>query len=147
MTTMDDGRASAEVVLSLMAFSYGHHAQDVPRRTALRIAIPTAFFLMRPDSGRYNSTYPCATSCSMQCDLIRLRSWEFSIPMWTSIADHRQLFRPKSHWLAKCFYTFMKNTRTPSSSRLAQMNWTVLAWAVGVPLPIVAIIALMRGCS
>lgn len=32
-------------------------------------------------------------------------------------------------------------------ARLARVNWTVLLWAVGVPLPIVLIVALMRGCS
>lgn len=33
--------------------------------------------------------------------------------------------------------------------KLAQgrVNWTILLWAIGVPLPIVLIVALMRGCS
>lgn len=31
--------------------------------------------------------------------------------------------------------------------RRARVNWTVLLWAVGVPLPIVLVVALMRGCS
>ncbi len=41
----------------------------------------------------------------------------------------------------------MKTNPSCSPGRLAQVNWTILAWAIGVPLPIVAIIALMRGCS
>ena len=77
----------------------------------------------------------------------QLMSGKLSVSMCPSTADYSQPFRPQNDWLAQCFYTFMKTTLTPSSSRLAQMNWTVLAWAVGVPLPIVAIIALMRGCS
>lgn len=32
-------------------------------------------------------------------------------------------------------------------ARVGRINWTVLLWAVGVPLPIVLIIGLMRGCS
>jgi hypothetical protein len=32
-------------------------------------------------------------------------------------------------------------------SRRAQVNWTVLLWAIGVPLPIVLIVGLLRGCS
>lgn len=32
-------------------------------------------------------------------------------------------------------------------SRLGRVNWTILLWAIGVPLPIVLIVALMRGCS
>lgn len=32
-------------------------------------------------------------------------------------------------------------------SRLAKVNWTVLLWAIGVPLPIVLIVAMFRGCS
>lgn len=35
----------------------------------------------------------------------------------------------------------------PSLPRRGRVNWTVLLWAVGVPLPIVLIVALMRGCS
>ena len=35
----------------------------------------------------------------------------------------------------------------PTTTRLGQVNWTVLSWAVGVPLPIVLIIGLLRGCS
>lgn len=31
--------------------------------------------------------------------------------------------------------------------RAARVNWTVLLWAIGVPLPIVLIVALMRGCG
>ena len=56
----------------------------------------------------------------------------------------RKAMYPLSNlWHKNGFYKFMKNTY----SRLARVNWTILAWAVGVPLPIVAIIALMRGCS
>ncbi len=47
------------------------------------------------------------------------------------------------HWHSARFIALMKN----NLSRLAAVNWTVLAWAVGVPLPLVAIIALVRGCS
>lgn len=36
---------------------------------------------------------------------------------------------------------------TPRTSLLGRVNWTVLLWAIGVPLPIVLIVALMRGCS
>ena len=32
-------------------------------------------------------------------------------------------------------------------TRLGRANWTLVAWAIGIPLPIVAVIALMRGCS
>jgi hypothetical protein len=32
-------------------------------------------------------------------------------------------------------------------SVLGRVNWTVLLWAIGVPLPIVLIVALMRGCG
>lgn len=32
-------------------------------------------------------------------------------------------------------------------TRLGRANWTIIAWALGVPLPILAIIAFMRGCS
>jgi hypothetical protein len=40
------------------------------------------------------------------------------------------------------------HTTAPSGmTRLAKVNWTVLMWAIGVPLPLVGIIALMRGCS
>ena len=31
-------------------------------------------------------------------------------------------------------------------SRFAAVNWSVLLWAIGVPIPIVLIVALMRGC-
>ena len=34
-----------------------------------------------------------------------------------------------------------------SKSRFAGVNWTVLLWAIGIPLPIVLIVALFRGCS
>jgi len=37
--------------------------------------------------------------------------------------------------------------RTFLSVRWGAVNWTVLAWAVGVPIPLVLIIGLMRGCS
>jgi hypothetical protein len=33
------------------------------------------------------------------------------------------------------------------TQRSGRVNWTVLLWAVGVPLPIVLIVALLRGCS
>jgi hypothetical protein len=33
------------------------------------------------------------------------------------------------------------------SSRLARVNWTILLWAIGVPLPIVLLVALFRGCG
>lgn len=38
---------------------------------------------------------------------------------------------------------------SPSTSptRSGRVNWTVLLWAVGVPLPIVLIVALLRGCQ
>ncbi len=32
-------------------------------------------------------------------------------------------------------------------SRAAKVNWTILLWAIGIPLPIVLIVALFRGCS
>jgi len=32
-------------------------------------------------------------------------------------------------------------------SRLGRVNWTILLWAIGVPIPLVLIVALMRGCS
>jgi hypothetical protein len=32
-------------------------------------------------------------------------------------------------------------------ARAAQVNWTVLLWAIGVPIPIVLIVGLLRGCS
>lgn len=41
----------------------------------------------------------------------------------------------------------MRSFITSQSSRLARVNWTILLWAIGVPLPIVLIVALMRGCS
>jgi hypothetical protein len=31
--------------------------------------------------------------------------------------------------------------------RAAKVNVTMLMWALGVPIPLVAIVALMRGCS
>lgn len=34
-----------------------------------------------------------------------------------------------------------------SQARRGRVNWTVLLWAIGVPLPIVLIVALLRGCS
>ena len=37
--------------------------------------------------------------------------------------------------------------QTTNQTRRGRVNWTVLLWAVGVPLPIVLIVALMRGCS
>lgn len=37
--------------------------------------------------------------------------------------------------------------RKENSTRLGRVNWTVLLWAVGVPLPLVLIVALLRGCS
>ncbi len=33
------------------------------------------------------------------------------------------------------------------ASRIGAVNWTVLAWAVGIPIPLVLILGLMRGCS
>lgn len=33
------------------------------------------------------------------------------------------------------------------STRTGRVNWTVLLWALGVPLPIVLLVALFRGCS
>ena len=36
---------------------------------------------------------------------------------------------------------------TTKQARGGRVNWTVLLWAIGVPLPIVLIVALMRGCS
>lgn len=39
------------------------------------------------------------------------------------------------------------STQVINQSRRGRVNWTVLLWAVGVPLPIVLIVALMRGCS
>lgn len=35
----------------------------------------------------------------------------------------------------------------PNPTRLGRVNWTVLLWAIGVPLPLLLIVALMRGCS
>ncbi len=32
-------------------------------------------------------------------------------------------------------------------TRCGQVNWSVLLWAIGVPIPIVIIVALMRGCQ
>ncbi len=32
-------------------------------------------------------------------------------------------------------------------SRVGAVNWTVLLWAIGVPVPIVLLVALFRGCS
>jgi hypothetical protein len=37
--------------------------------------------------------------------------------------------------------------RSGGAARLGRVNWTMLLWAVGVPLPIVLIVALMRGCT
>lgn len=31
--------------------------------------------------------------------------------------------------------------------RAAKVNWTLLLWAIGVPLPIVLIVAVLRGCG
>lgn len=31
--------------------------------------------------------------------------------------------------------------------RSGRVNWTILLWAIGVPLPLVLIVALMRGCT
>jgi hypothetical protein len=31
--------------------------------------------------------------------------------------------------------------------RAAKVNLTMLLWAIGVPIPLVLIVALMRGCS
>jgi len=31
--------------------------------------------------------------------------------------------------------------------RAAKVNWTILLWAIGVPLPIVLLVAVFRGCS
>lgn len=39
------------------------------------------------------------------------------------------------------------STAVTNQSRRGRINWTVLLWAVGVPLPIVLIVALLRGCS
>lgn len=36
---------------------------------------------------------------------------------------------------------------TTRPSLLGRVNWTVLLWAIGVPLPLVLIVALMRGCG
>lgn len=35
----------------------------------------------------------------------------------------------------------------PGAPRRGGVNWTVLLWAIGVPLPLVLIIALFRGCT
>ena len=32
-------------------------------------------------------------------------------------------------------------------NRLAKVNWTLLLWAIGVPIPIVLLVAVFRGCS
>ena len=32
-------------------------------------------------------------------------------------------------------------------TRCGRVNWSVLLWAIGVPIPIVIIVALMRGCQ
>ena len=37
--------------------------------------------------------------------------------------------------------------RMTVGQRAGQVNWTLLLWAIGVPLPLVAIVALVRGCS
>ena len=39
------------------------------------------------------------------------------------------------------------NVPVAARSRLGQVNWTILLWALGVPLPLVLIVGLMRGCS
>ncbi len=39
------------------------------------------------------------------------------------------------------------NPANSNPTRLGRVNWTVLLWAVGVPLPLLLIVALMRGCS
>ena len=37
---------------------------------------------------------------------------------------------------------------SPSTEpRRGRVNWTVLLWAIGVPLPIVLIVGLLRGCG
>ena len=35
----------------------------------------------------------------------------------------------------------------PGATRRGEVKWAVLLWAIGVPLPLVLIVALMRGCS
>lgn len=35
----------------------------------------------------------------------------------------------------------------PGASRRGEVKWAVLLWAIGVPLPLVLIVALLRGCS
>lgn len=49
--------------------------------------------------------------------------------------------------------TPLSSTTTPARTlpkrrfaRAGEVNWTVLLWAIGVPLPLVLIIALVRGC-
>jgi hypothetical protein len=37
--------------------------------------------------------------------------------------------------------------RPSLASRLGKANWTIALWALGVPLPIVLLVALFRGCS
>ena len=39
------------------------------------------------------------------------------------------------------------NPSNSNPSRFGRVNWTVLLWAIGVPLPLLLIVALMRGCS
>ncbi len=33
------------------------------------------------------------------------------------------------------------------AGRIARVNWTVLLWAIGVPIPLVLLVALFRGCG
>jgi len=37
--------------------------------------------------------------------------------------------------------------RPTLGQRAGAVNWTILLWAIGVPLPLVLIVALMRGCT
>ena len=37
--------------------------------------------------------------------------------------------------------------RPTLGQRAGQVNWTMLLWAIGVPIPLVLIVALMRGCT
>ena len=41
------------------------------------------------------------------------------------------------------------DTTPPSTEQIrrGRVNWTVLLWAIGVPLPIVLIVGLLRGCG
>jgi hypothetical protein len=42
----------------------------------------------------------------------------------------------------------MTTEKNPApKARTGNVNWTILLWAIGVPLPIVLIVGLLRGCS